>query len=130
LLETVEPLCTLTLRFTESYFQMVTVLRTELGFRHVLSRCRAYQQFLAGDLLFRSFPVTHCNTQKTSTWKIHWAPLPLLRNLNLKFGSTRQGYKINDIFLAGDQNRDTTGLEYVKLCAIEGIACDWCMECS
>ena len=73
----------------------VTILPLQLAVRHVLQCCSAYRQFPAGHLPVRPHTVTHCNTQQTSTCKIHCVTLPLIRGLNLRFGSTRQGNKIH-----------------------------------
>jgi hypothetical protein len=56
----------LNVTFHWELFYDATWFRTGFGFRSVFLRCRAFQQFLAGDLLVRSLTVTHSNTQETS----------------------------------------------------------------
>ena len=110
LLETAGPPCTVTLREIRKLLSQHTVLRNEPSptFYRVSFGCRAYQQFIVGDLLVRSVTVTHCNTQYTSNCEIHCSTLPILQNGNMRFGSTHQGKNIYCMFLAGDQSQDTT----------------------
>ena len=116
-LDTAGPPCTVTLREIRKLFSQHTVLRTEPSptFYRVSFGCRAYQQFIVGDLLVRSVTVTHCNTQYTSNCEIYRSTLSLHQNGNMRFGSTHQGKNIYCMFLAGDQSQDTTIYMYTDM---------------